>query len=74
MTEKEKALQQQLDDLEIKMAFNEHTIDMLNDALTQQQLILDKLQVQVGFLVNKLKAMEPVNIASMSEETPPPHY
>ncbi len=74
MTEKEKALQQQIHDLEIKVAFNEHTIEELNDALTQQQLTLDKLHIQVGFLVNKLKAMEPANIASMAEETPPPHY
>ncbi len=74
MTKTEKALQQKIDELEIKVAFHEHTLDELNDALTQQQISLDKLHLHITFLVNKLKTMEPTNIASMSEETPPPHY
>ncbi|AMG30371.1 SlyX protein [Grimontia hollisae] len=74
MTETEQLLQKQIDDLEIKQAFQEQTIEELNDALTQQQRTLDKMNTQIAFLVTKLKAMEPANIASMSEETPPPHY
>lgn len=74
MSTQTQKLQQQIDDLEIKLAFQEHTIDELNDAVTQQQITLDKLNVQIVFLVNKLKSMEPSNIANMSEETPPPHY
>ncbi|KXF82863.1 SlyX family protein [Enterovibrio coralii] len=74
MTETELRLQKQIDDLEIKQAFQEHTIEELNDAITQHQLTIDKMTSQISFLVTKLKAMEPANIASMSEETPPPHY
>ncbi|WP_028025933.1 SlyX family protein [Enterovibrio calviensis] len=74
MTEFEQQLQKQIEDLEIKQAFQEHTIDELNDALTGQQKTIDRMNTQIAFLVTKLKAMEPANIASMNEETPPPHY
>lgn len=70
----EQSLQQQIDNLEIKQAFQEHTIEELNDALTQQQMTTTKLAAQIAFLVSKLKAMEPSFIASISDETPPPHY
>ncbi|MFD2176973.1 SlyX family protein [Veronia pacifica] len=74
MTEHQPQLQKQIDDLECKLAFQEHTIEELNDALTEQQKSIDKLNTQIAYLVTKLKAMEPSNIANMAEETPPPHY
>lgn len=67
-------LQEQINNLEIKVAFQEQTIDELNDALTEQQKSLAKLTTQIAFLITKLKAMEPSNMANASEETPPPHY
>ncbi|MEJ2764569.1 SlyX family protein [Photobacterium sp. MCCC 1A19761] len=73
MTEIEK-LQAQIDELEMKQAFQEQTIEELNQALTQQQFAIDKMHTQLQFLVGKVKGMEPSNMASESEETPPPHY
>ncbi|WP_299016795.1 SlyX family protein [uncultured Photobacterium sp.] len=73
MTEIEK-LQAQIDELEMKQAFQEQTIEDLNQALTAQQFLIDKMQVQLKFMVGKVKGMEPSNLASESEETPPPHY
>ncbi|UTV27983.1 SlyX family protein [Photobacterium atrarenae] len=73
MTEIEK-LQAQIDELEMKQAFQEQTIEELNQALTQQQFVIDKMQTQMQFLVGKVKGIEPSNMASESEETPPPHY
>lgn len=73
MTEIEK-LQAQVDELEMKQAFQEQTIDELNQALTQQQFVIDKMQTQMQFLVGKVKGIAPSNMASESEETPPPHY
>ena len=74
-------MQQKLDqiaeyitELETKIAFQEQTIDDLNQALVHQQFALDKLQHQVRQLAEKLKGMQPSNIASRAEETPPPHY
>lgn len=65
---------QAIDDLQTKVAFQEHTIDELNDALTSQQYQMEKLQVQLKHVLDKVKALEPDNLAKMSEETPPPHY
>ncbi|ELR63911.1 Protein slyX [Photobacterium marinum] len=73
MTEIEK-LQAQIDELEMKQAFQDQTIEELNQALTAQQFLIDKLQTQMKFMVGKVKGMEPSNLASESEETPPPHY
>lgn len=72
--EKMNNLEQKVENLEIKVSFQEHTIEELNDALTKQQADIDKLTAQIRFLLDKLKAMEPSNIANASEETPPPHY
>ena len=61
-------------ELETKIAFQEHTIDALNEALSSQQMQIDKMQYQLRHVIDKVKGMEPSNIAKMSEETPPPHY
>ncbi|KDM90574.1 SlyX family protein [Photobacterium galatheae] len=74
MTDIEKKLQAQIDELEMKQAFQEQTIEELNDALTQQQFLIEKMQVQMRYLVGKVKSGQVSNIASESEETPPPHY
>ncbi|MCW8329671.1 SlyX family protein [Photobacterium sp. SDRW27] len=73
MTEIEK-LQAQIDELEMKQAFQEQTIDDLNQALTAQQFLIEKMQVQLKFMVGKVKGMQTSNLADESEETPPPHY
>lgn len=63
-----------MDELETKVAFQENTIEQLNQALIEQQFIIDKMQLQLRYLAQKLKDMQPSNIATQSEETPPPHY
>ncbi|MBC7003493.1 SlyX family protein [Photobacterium sp. BZF1] len=67
-------LQARIDELEMKQAFQEQTIEDLNQALTEQQFLIDKMQTQLKFMVGKVKGMEPSNLANESEETPPPHY
>ena len=66
--------EQYLAELEMKIAFQEKTIEELNQALIQQQFSIDKMQVHLRYLVNKLKDIQTSNIASVAEETPPPHY
>lgn len=67
-------LQKRIEDLEYKAAFQEQTIDELNDALSQQQLLITKMQDQMKYVVGKVKNMDSSNLADASEETPPPHY
>ncbi|UXN34973.1 SlyX family protein [Avibacterium paragallinarum] len=64
----------QIAELETKVAFQEHAIEELNQALIDQQFIIEKMQLQLRHLAAKLKDLQPSNIASQAEETPPPHY
>lgn len=70
----EQQLQQRIDDLECKLAFQEQTIDELNSALTQQQLLINKMQDQMKYVVGKMKNIDTSNLADPANETPPPHY
>ena len=64
----------ELKNLKPKFAFQEATIEELNQALIDQQFALDKLQTQVRHLAEKFKGISASNVASREEETPPPHY
>ncbi|MDA0150514.1 SlyX family protein [Vibrio sp. LaRot3] len=75
MTEtKVEKLELRIDDLECQLAFQEQTIESLNEALSQQQLLITKMQDQMKYVVGKVKNMDSSNLADSSEETPPPHY
>ena len=74
MTTDIKKLEDKISDLECQMAFQEQTVEELNDALSQQQLLITKMQVQMKFMVGKMKTMDTSSMADASEETPPPHY
>lgn len=61
-------------ELEMKLTFQDNLLEELNQTLVEQQFVIDKMQVQLRYLANKLKDMQPSNVASQAEETPPPHY
>ncbi|CAK3819545.1 protein SlyX [Vibrio crassostreae] len=75
MTEKRvEQLESRVNDLECQLAFQEQTIEELNEALGQQQMLITRMQDQMKFVVGKVKNMDGSNLADASEETPPPHY
>ena len=69
-----KNLEPRIAELEMKLTFQETIVEELNQALIEQQFLIDKMQVQLRYLVNKLKDVQHSNIATQAEETPPPHY
>ncbi|KGY11044.1 protein SlyX-like protein [Vibrio tubiashii] len=75
MTDKRiEQLESRVNDLECQLAFQEQTIEELNDALSQQQLLITKMQDQMKYVVGKVKNMDSSNLADAAQETPPPHY
>lgn len=68
------SLEQRIIELESKLAFQEHTIQELNDIVTSQQKEISLFNQKLQLLRSQLTQLMPSNIASSSEETPPPHY
>lgn len=67
-------INQYLELLETKIAFQELTIEELNQMIITLQADVSKLREQLLLLSQKLQATQTSNIAALSEETPPPHY
>ncbi|MDF0533216.1 SlyX family protein [Shewanella yunxiaonensis] len=63
-----------IEELETKLAFQELSLEELNQEVISLNKLVAEQQFQLQLILTKLKAIEPSNIATQSEETPPPHY
>lgn len=67
-------LESRVQELEMKVAFQDGTIEELDQQVIKLNKALATQQDQLRLLVSKLQAVEPSNMASQADETPPPHY
>ncbi|MBL4619421.1 MAG: SlyX family protein [Alphaproteobacteria bacterium] len=68
------ALLTRIEKLEERSAFQEHTIEELSDAITDQWKLIDKLKREVGRLTDELKEVGDNMAQGAGREPPPPHY
>ncbi|BAQ76440.1 MULTISPECIES: SlyX family protein [Pseudomonas] len=67
------SLEARVTDLESRLAFQDDTIQALNDVLVSQQKVLERLQLQMNALLKRQEEMVG-QFESFEEEAPPPHY
>jgi len=65
---------QKIDDLEMRLSFQDIAIEELNQEVIKLNTLVARQQQQMLLMVNKLHAIEPSNMASQTDEAPPPHY
>lgn len=61
-------------ELETRLAFQEQSLQALNDALVAQHRQLEVLSRTVDALKERLLALEPSPVGPRADEPPPPHY
>lgn len=66
-------LQDRVTELESRQAFQDDTIQTLNDILVSQQRVVERLQLQMAALLKRQEEMVG-QFESFEEDAPPPHY
>ncbi|MCI8211839.1 hypothetical protein AUC61_20100 [Pseudomonas sp. S25] len=66
-------LEARVTDLESRLAFQDDTIQALNDVLVTQQRALDRLQQQMAAMLKRQEEMGS-QFEIFGEDAPPPHY
>ena len=67
------SLEERVTDLETQLAFQDDTIQALNDVLTAQQRAVERLQLQMAALLKRQEEMAG-QFSVFEEDAPPPHY
>ncbi|MQA55414.1 SlyX family protein [Pseudomonas piscis] len=67
------SLEARVTDLESRLAFQDDTIQALNDELVAQHKLLERLQLQMTAMLKRQEEMVG-QFDSFEEDAPPPHY
>ena len=68
------SLEERVTELESRLAFQDDTIQALNDVLVAQQRVVERLQLQMSALLKRQEEMAGQFATLEEEEAPPPHY
>lgn len=67
-------MDERVEKLEIKVSFQDDTIQSLSDTVARQDREIVYLKQELDALKNKLKDINAGVVKPEEEETPPPHY
>ena len=63
-----------LENLETKIAYQDDTIEALNEVVCQQQKKLDELEAACKYLLNRAKSSQEPDGQPSTNNEKPPHY
>ena len=66
-------LETRIIELETRQAFQDDTLQALNDVVAEQGQVIERLQLQMAELIKRYEEMVG-QYGSEGEEAPPPHY
>ncbi|WP_406819610.1 SlyX family protein [Pseudomonas sp. KnCO4] len=67
------SLEMRVVELETRQAFQDDTIQALNDVVVEQARVIERLQLQMAELIKRYEEMVG-QCGNEGEEAPPPHY
>ena len=67
-------MEQRLDELETRFAFQDNTVQELNDALTDQQRQIEQQRIELDNLYQRIAALSAALPLQQEEDETPPHY
>ncbi|MCP4043991.1 MAG: SlyX family protein [Gammaproteobacteria bacterium] len=67
-------MEERIIELETKVAFQDETIELLNQTVIQQQQAIDQLQLELKEIKSMLEARRDTEVVTRTEEPLPPHY
>lgn len=66
-------MERRVEDIEVRMAYLEHTVEELNQVVIKQQERIDLLVAELMRMKQQVVSGTEF-VRPLSEETPPPHY
>jgi SlyX protein len=67
-------MEERINELEMRYMQQEMTIGELNDIVSRQELVLERLQRDFAALKEQMLSMSPSVSRDADQEEPPPHY
>jgi len=67
-------LNQRIEELELKITFQDDLIEQLNQSLIQQQDDIRNLMRLIEKMGNDMQDLQEASVIDQSQEPPPPHY
>ncbi|WP_431482518.1 SlyX family protein [Pseudomonas solani] len=68
------SLEERINELETRLAFQDDTIQALNDVLVLQQRVVERLQLQLAALAKRQEELIGQFGGGGDDDVPPPHY
>ncbi|BCD84231.1 protein SlyX [Pseudomonas solani] len=68
------SLEERINELETRLAFQDDTIQALNDVLVMQQRVVERLQLQLAALAKRQEELIGQFGGGGDDDVPPPHY